>query len=414
MTTSKIKTLVRLAARNLSRNRMRTLVSLLAIGTGCAALIINGGIVADIFRELREDAIYGRYGHLQIYRSGYSVNHLRHPESYLIPDSESRHIVTLSAQCPHVVGVTRRREFTGLVSFGGHDVPFVGLGVEPASDKSFSRNLTIREGQGLSPSSPDGVIAGRGLAEKIGAVPGDSLTLMSLTSSGRFRTTSVQLEGIFEGGLKEYDDWTLKVPLPAATVLLLDNETEQIVVLVDSTINVHMVKEELQSSFRRNGLNVEVKTWDQLALFHNQVVSLFGRELNLITTIVCVVVVLGIGNSISISIAERGWEIACMRAIGLESRQVGEMLVTEALLTGVVGGLLGVLLGILLAWSISAIGIPFPSPPGSTRPFLGRVEIIGSTILLALGLSIAAVVCSSILPIRRALKYDIAEVLRRG
>ena len=44
-----------LALRNVFRNRVRTAVALLAIATGCAALIVNGGVIYNIFRELRED-----------------------------------------------------------------------------------------------------------------------------------------------------------------------------------------------------------------------------------------------------------------------------------------------------------------------------------------------------------------------
>ena len=69
-----------LALRNVFRNRVRTAVALLAIATGCAALIVNGGVIYNIFRELREDAIHGRHGHIQVYRRGYTENHRREPD----------------------------------------------------------------------------------------------------------------------------------------------------------------------------------------------------------------------------------------------------------------------------------------------------------------------------------------------
>ena len=86
---------LRLAVRNVFRNRMRTTVALLAIAAGCAALIVNGGVIYNIFAELREDAIHGRHGHLQITRAGYGEHHLREPGRYLIPAEESGRILDL-------------------------------------------------------------------------------------------------------------------------------------------------------------------------------------------------------------------------------------------------------------------------------------------------------------------------------
>ena len=50
---------LRLAIRNVFRNRVRTAIALLAIAAGCAALMVNGGVIYNIFAELREDAIRG-------------------------------------------------------------------------------------------------------------------------------------------------------------------------------------------------------------------------------------------------------------------------------------------------------------------------------------------------------------------
>ena len=108
-----MKLFLRLALRNVFRNRVRTLVALLAIASGCAALIVNGGVIYNIFAELREDAIRGRHGHLQVYRNGYSENHRRQPGRYLIPREETERVLQLLAEQEHVERVTRRRNFSG-------------------------------------------------------------------------------------------------------------------------------------------------------------------------------------------------------------------------------------------------------------------------------------------------------------
>ena len=156
-----------LAVRNLFRNRLRTAVSLLSIAFGCAALIVNSGIVFNIFRELREDAIHGRHGHLQIYRRGYSDGHMMDPERYMIAQSEADQIIRIAQRDPRVMRATRRREFTGLASNGGRQAPFIGIGVEAADDYEFSKHTTLVAGSQLSSKTGYGILAGKGLAEKL-------------------------------------------------------------------------------------------------------------------------------------------------------------------------------------------------------------------------------------------------------
>ena len=403
---------LRLALRNVFRNRARTAVALLAIASGCAALIVNGGVIFNIFAELREDAIRGRHGHLQIYRRGYTENHLKEPDRHLIPRQEARRILALVHDRPHVESASRRRHFSGMISRGDRYVAFLGVGVDPETDPEFSRHTTLRDGEPLAVSDPYGVLAGRGLAEKFSGAPGAILTVLTNTPTGALNAVDARLRGIFEGGLKEYDDWTLKMPLDAVEELLLDDRTERIVLLVDQTDQVPAVRDDLEQLFTEAGLELEIRTWDQLALFHNQVVSLFNRELDVIKLIIATIVILGIGNTIGMSIRERRVELATMRALGLRPRAVGWLLLTEALLTGLLGALLGVALGVVIARIVTAIGIPFPSPPGSTRPFLGGVDIVPRIVIDSFLISLGATLLAALFPVWGAMRRRLAEALR--
>jgi putative ABC transport system permease protein len=403
---------LRLAARNVFRNRARTLVALLAIACGCAALIVNGGVIYNIFAELREDAIRGRHGHLQVYRAGYVEGHLREPGRYLIPADEAERVRRLMLEVPGVERVTRNREFSGMIAAADRYVAFVGIGVEPSQDAEFARHVTLRAGEPLSDDEPYGMVAGIGLAQRFGGEPGALVTLMTNTESGALNAVDVRLRGIFEGGMKAYDDWTLKLPIAAVEELLLDDRTERFVLLLEQTEAVPRVRAELEARFRREGLALELRSWRDLALFHNQTVSLFQRELDVIKLIVATIVFLGIANTIGMSIVERRMELATLRALGLRRGAIARLLLTEALLTGLLGGVIGVGLGAVIAWSVSAVGIPFPSPPGSTRPFLGGVDLVPGVAAFSFGLSVVSTLAAAILPALRATRRPIAETLR--
>lgn len=76
--------MVKLAFRNIFRQRVRTAITLAAITFGVAGLILAGGFVRDIFFQLGEALIHSQSGHLQIVKSGFFTYGSRSPEKFLI------------------------------------------------------------------------------------------------------------------------------------------------------------------------------------------------------------------------------------------------------------------------------------------------------------------------------------------
>src|ERR1044072_9874429 len=134
---------LKLAFRNVFRNKRRTIITLSAIAFGCASLIINSGIIFFIFRGLREDAIHGRYGHIQIYKRGYNEKQMTDPLAHTISNREFEEIKALISSFPHVEDVTSKLEISGLMTFAGKSVSFLGVGVDPQKDSRFSTMISI-------------------------------------------------------------------------------------------------------------------------------------------------------------------------------------------------------------------------------------------------------------------------------
>ena len=97
--------------------------------------------------------------------------------------------------------------------------------------------------------------------------------------------------------------------------LLWSREVETLVVLLDRTGNTSAVAANLRTAFREEGADLELRTWSDLALFHNQVEALFRRELDIIKVIISVIVMLSIANTMTMSILERTREIGTLRAV---------------------------------------------------------------------------------------------------
>ncbi|SNS64222.1 putative ABC transport system permease protein [Streptosporangium subroseum] len=112
---------------------------------------------------------------------------------------------------------------------------------------------------------------------------------------------------------------------------------------------------------------------------------------------------LGIANTLSLSVHERTRESALLRALGLTRPQLRRMLVVEALILGLIGALVGVVLGITFGW---AAGQTLAADVVFQLPVL--------QILAFVALSGLAGVLAAVLPARRAARASIVGSLAAG
>jgi putative ABC transport system permease protein len=112
-----------------------------------------------------------------------------------------------------------------------------------------------------------------------------------------------------------------------------------------------------------------------------------------------VVSLVGIVNTLVLSISERTRELGLMRAIGTSRKQVKRLVRVEAVITALIGGVLGLVLGTVLA-------ILFTQP---LQDF--TLAIPWGSLVVLLVLAGVAGVAAAALPARRAAKLDVLAAL---
>lgn len=127
--------IILLSIRNIFRNTRRTIITILSIVIGFAALACLGGFIQFSFDGLRESTIRSQIGHLQIYSEGYSENRVSNPEGVMIANSGV--LIAAITDLPEVELVTPRLSFSGLGS-AGHDVVNMSvIGVDVRKERIF-------------------------------------------------------------------------------------------------------------------------------------------------------------------------------------------------------------------------------------------------------------------------------------
>ncbi|MCL2345341.1 MAG: ABC transporter permease [Desulfobulbus sp.] len=399
---------LRLALRNLTRNRNRTLIAMLTVAGGVTAFLLAGGFIDWIFDNMREATIRSQLGHIQIVRPGYFEKGIANPYAFLLPgDSPEEERLRSVAG---VTSVTPRLAFSGLVSFGEVTVGFSGEGIDPVRERPISTRITIKEGRDLQSIDDNAAILGEGLARTLNVKPGDSIVLLGTTASGSANAIEVKVAGIFFTIYKDYDDTALRLPIPLARKLMRVKGATSWVILLEQTKATAATVDTLRSLLPPDGF--QIVPWNELADFYNKVVVLFSQQVDVVKIIISLIIILTISNIQTMSVLERTTEIGTTLAIGLRGGEVLRQFLLEGVLIGVGGGLIGVVLGYLLGAGISAIGIPMPPPPGMAHGYTGQILIAAPLAIEALLLALVTTLIASIMPAWKASRMNIVDALR--
>jgi putative ABC transport system permease protein len=133
---------------------------------------------------------------------------------------------------------------------------------------------------------------------------------------------------------------------------------------------------------------------------NRQVSGLLGLIYALLSLSV-IVALLGIVNTLALSVHERTRELGMLRAVGMSRRQVRRMVRGESVITAAIGALLGIVLGIAFAAIVSR--------PLADEGFVFELPVV--TLVVVVVLAALAGVLAAIPPARRAARVDVLRAV---
>lgn len=413
---------LKLSLRGLARNRRRSVVTLLAIALGFAAIALFAGYTHRVYDGLSRQSIYGELlGHLTIQRRGMGREGKLDPESYLLTQDDVARISALLQDEPHVKLLAPRLALSGLASNGRASTIFIAEGIPPeAMDMLQQGGLTeeeIRLGYNkmllkrLDPERRELVDISDGLLELLKLEEGGSAALLVNTLSGQANALDITVGGHFDTGSAGTNDKFIYMPLTLAQYLLdAEGRAERLTVLLDDVAQTLPMRDHLAQKLAEAGFDVEVQTWEELSAFYRQVHSMFDMIFGFIFAIVLTVVIMSVANSMGMAVVERTREIGTLRAIGLKRSGVIALFTGESLLLSLFGCAVGMAMTVGLRWGINLADIHY-TPPNSVNPVPLLVDLDYGRILLTLVLMLAVGTLAAYLPARRAAKQPIIDAL---
>lgn len=402
--------MLKLALRNLLRQRFRAGMTLASIAIGVACLVVAGGFVRDIFVQLGEALIHSQSGHLQIAATG-SFS----PGSGVVaaqPIAEPERLRRDAGALPGVDDVLARMRFSGLLNNGRTDWPIVGEGIEPDKEARLGSYLRIVDGRLLRDGDRSGALVGQGVAQALKLQPGSQVTLLVNTPEGALNTTDLEVVGVFQSFSRDFDARAIRVPIAVVHEMLGSADASVLVISLRSTDDTPAVAASLLE--RTAGRPVEIRTWQELNDFYDKTVALYQRQFGVLQLIILAMVLLAVANSVNMGTLERTGEFGTMRALGNRGGDVFRLVMAESAIAGLIGSAMGAALGVALALAISAVGIPMPPPPNSNLAYVAYIRVVPAEVAAAFVVGLAATVLAALLPAARVSRTPVVDALREN
>lgn len=399
------------ALRNLGRNLRRSLVTILSISLGFAAIALFAGYARMVYKGLEDQAIYGEMiGHLTVEKANFSREGRLSPDKALFTPAEVAALRTeIHRQIPDAF-IAPRLGISGMLSNGQVSTIFIAEGVDPADMTRLRGPRSFASG-GLKEEAGNSATVARTLADILSLKDGSEASVLVSTIHGQANASDLVVSDVFATGNAGTEDKFMYLPLSLAGSLYdAEGRADRLTVLLPTLAGLQERRESLLQTLNAAGYKVKISTWQELSAFYRQVKSMFDMIFGFLLAIVITIIVMSITNAMSMSVVERTREIGTLRAIGMRRSGIVRLFTAEAFVLVVLGCALGLLLTLGVRFGVHSMQISY-HPPNSTDPVPLLIGLdFGRSALAASLLSVLGVLAAYV-PAWRAARSPIIDSL---
>jgi|AMFO01.1.fsa_nt_gi ABC-type transport system, involved in lipoprotein release, permease component len=361
---------IKLAMRNLLRNKRRTAITMTGISLGLALMVFSNNIAFGSHESMLRTAIGMMAGHVVVQGEGYQHK----PDSKLKVLNSGAMAQTIRAAIPDAT-VTRRIYMDGLLVSPVASTSAVVKAIEPSRElQVIDLDDKIVQGQWLADDDDRGIMLGQDLATRLDLGLGDKVVFMGQPDGTEVESRLFRLRGIFRTGSPEIDGFTALAPLSAAQELFQgDDPATQIAINLPDDQQTAARTEQVRSLVQAAAPDskLEVLPWQQAIPDIVEFVKLDSAYGDGIWLVLGIIVSMGVINTVLMSVMERVREFGVMMAVGLKPRKLAAMVLTEGFVMGAISALIGIILGTLVTWPFISMGIDFSGDMGESMEAAG-------------------------------------------
>jgi ABC-type lipoprotein release transport system permease subunit len=367
-----VRLTLRLAWRNLRRNRRRTWITATTVALAVMLLQLEVSTIIGIERQSMDNLISYQTGHAKVFAAGYF------PERDELP---------LDRTVTDAANLVRRLEAIPGVSAAAPRIVF-------AAQLSDGRDQ-----------------------ELFGVRPGSWLTVVAKTRPGAYEALELPVVGLVGTGNPDIDRSTFFVPLATASrMLAMNGGATEIAVRFGSAAGETATLARIRSTLAAER-GLEVLGWRDLERDYLAMATAERISNGIFLGIFVVLAVVGVANTVMLAVFERTREIGMLMALGLRGAGVRRIFVAEGAVLGFLGAAIGTALAVGLMIPYSAYGLNLTALYGEIDlgyPVKDRLygAIDGTALGVVWLLTVVLSAFASFYPAMRASRQRPAEALR--
>jgi ABC-type lipoprotein release transport system permease subunit len=363
-----MKEYLKLAWRNIWRNKRRTLIT--------SASIFFGVVLSSLMSSMQEGS-YAQYiktivnfysGYIQVHQRGYWNDKVI---------NNSFEYTALKSKLKHATGITistPRLENYALASSQEITKGVLVIGISPTIEDSIT-SLFKRIIQGNYLVKGDkGVVLGSELAKYMKLTVNDTLVLLSQGYHGVSAAGKYPVRGLIKQPSPELDRTVVYMDINTCQELLAaDDRLTSMVIMLKNSNEVPRVKNELISLL---GNDYEVMDWKELnGVLIKQIDSDRASGV-IIKGVLYMIIAFGIFGTIMMMTAERKKEFGVLIAVGMQKFKLSYVLVLETIMLGFVGVIAGIAASLPITWYFTMHPIPMTGQAAETMSQMGFEPIM--------------------------------------
>lgn len=347
-----MKTIFKLAFRNIWRNKRRTLITAAAVAFAVFTASSMRSFQKGIWDKVTEGSVSMFFGFGQIHQKGYWKEQTLN-KAFDYDETFKKRVVETEG----IKDAVPRIESFALASEGNLTRGVLLTGIEPeAEDNMTSLKSRMTKGEYLA-KDDDAVIIAEGVASKLKLDVGDTLVVIGQGYHGVNAAGKFAVKGIFSFGMPELNKRLVYLSLSNAQKLYgAEGKITTLALNIPDKDDVPEIMSNLQAKLDTSAY--EVLSWEEMIpeLLEARALDEAGGKVTL--GILYMLITFGIFGTILMMTKEREYEFGVLTAIGMRRGLLSLTVWIETVLVGLLGSVMGILLSIPVVYYMHVNPIP--------------------------------------------------------
>ena len=335
-----MNTNIKLAWRNLWRNRRRTMIAISSIVFSVLLASWMRSMQEGSYDSMIENSVKFYSGYLQVQDTAYWNERTLDNSISATPELQEE-----ISQIKDVSLVSNRIESFALAANHLKSKPAMVMGIEPESeDKITQISKKIKKGTFLS-KGDKGAVLGKGLAEYLNLEVGDTLVMISQGYHGISASGLFEIKGIMSHPVAEFDKRLVFLDIESARDFFSAyNLSTSLVVMTGNHYKVNHIQKEINKIIPKN---YTAMTWTEM---QPEIVQLIESDRGsgiIMLGILYMIIAFGMFSVVLMMVKERNREFGVVHAVGMQKNKLKLVVFFETIFIGLIGCSIGLIISYL-------------------------------------------------------------------